>query len=88
MKGIKTGGRVKGSKNVFTFDVKKRIQENVNEVFVDTIFKDIENIESTSERVKARIKVIEFFVPKPKDTEDSVKENDVREKLYIALALK
>jgi hypothetical protein len=88
MKGIKTGGRVKGSKNAFTYDIKAKLQESVNEDFVAQIFTDIEEIDNVTDRVKARIKLLEFFVSKAKDPEEVEKEDFIREKLLIALALK
>jgi N-acetylneuraminic acid mutarotase len=81
-------GRKVGSVNKVTYDLKTRLTENVNEAFMDRMFSEIEQIEKVEYRVKARIEVIKFLIPKPRDVEEVEKDNAIRDKLLIALALK
>jgi hypothetical protein len=81
-------GKPKGALNKVSYDVKKRLSEGVDDDFMQKLFTEIEDIESYSERVKARIKVIEFFVPKPKDEAEKEKDDLIRDRLLQALELK
>ena len=78
-------GRPVGAKNVVTYDVKKKLSQCVDETFMTKMFEEIELIESYSERVKARIKIIDYFVPKPKDTDDVEAENEFRKEFMNRL---
>lgn len=82
--GLKPGhtnnpnGKAKGTKNKVTYDVKKKLAEGLTDDFVKSIYTDIEEIENKSEAVKAKLKLLEFFIPKPKAQEDIEQENEFR----------
>ena len=78
-KGLaKTGGRKPGSVNVFSSNIKNVLSEHINDAYVKSIFEEIERIESLSERVRMRLKILEFIVPKPKEQPEIEKENEFR----------
>lgn len=73
-----TGGRQPGAKNKVPYDVKKKLSECVNETFMQRIFAEIEEVEQVSKRVELRLKIVDYFVPKPKAPEDIEQENEFR----------
>jgi len=78
-KGLaKTGGRKQGSTNKVTQTAKVIISEQVDDNFVKNIFSTIEQVESPTERVRLKIKILEFIVPKPREQEDLKKEDEFR----------
>ena len=74
-------GRPKGVPNKIHFDIKKQIAEGVDETFIKSIFTRIEGMDSVTEQVKAQIKLVEFFVPKPRDAGEIETENLLRSAL-------
>lgn len=85
--GLKKGmtnnpnGRVPGSKNKIPFDIKKKMSGKVDESFIEGMFADIEIIDNPKDRAAAKIKVVEFFVPKPRDSGEIETENLLRSAL-------
>jgi len=78
-KGLpKTGGRKTGSVNKVTSNVKNVLSQSINDDFVNTIFEEIKLIESPSERVKIKLKILEFIIPKPKEQPEIEQENEFR----------
>ena len=72
------GGRKPGAKNKVPYDVKKKLSECVDESFMQKIFAEIEEVEQISKRVELRLKIVDYFVPKPKAPEDIEQENEFR----------
>lgn len=84
----KNGGRKTGALNKYSYNVKAKLSESIDEEFVNSIFVDILAIDNPAERVRAKIKLLEFFVPKAKDPVEANKEDDFRERFIEALQLK
>lgn len=78
-------GRIKGSKNIVQYDIKKRLSEKMDEGYIEGIFDDIQAVDDPNNRAKLKIKLCEFFVPKPRDIEDVNKENEFRDELMRRL---
>ena len=92
--GLKPGmtnnkkGRKPGIPNKIPFDVKKRLSEGVDKEFIASLFEDITYIDSPKDRAWAKLKLLEYIVPKPKDPVEADKEDDFRERFIEALQLK
>lgn len=72
----------------FTLDFKKQVQDCMDPDFVKGIFTDIEAIQNKSEKVKHKIKILEFFIPKPRDPEEIESVNKMRQTILEAFGLK
>ena len=92
--GLKPGmtnnlkGRKPGGKNKIPFDVKKILAEGCDKAFIESLYVDIARITSAKDRAFAKLKVLEFIIPKPKDPVEADKEDDFRERFIEALQLK
>jgi len=73
-----TGGRKPGAKNKVPYDVKKKMAECLDETFMQKIFTEIEDIDVISKRVELRLKIVDYFVPKPRHPEDIEQENEFK----------
>jgi len=71
-------GRPVGAKNKVCYNAKTILSEGLTNDFVKSIFDDIENIESPEGRAKQKLKLLEFFIPKPREQDDIDKENEFR----------
>ena len=69
-------GRPKGVPNKTTANIKNRLALIVNDDFMDSIEADIALIESPKDRVMARIKILDYVVPKLKAVEDEPKDTN------------
>ena len=63
--GQKTGGRIAGTPNKVTSDLKSRIATLMDEQF-DTISTDLESLEP-KDRVAAYLKLMEYVLPKQRE---------------------
>ena len=69
-------GRPKGVANKTTAEIKNRLALIVNDDFMDSIEADIALIESPKDRVMARLKILEYVIPKVKAIDEEINEND------------
>ena len=81
-------GRPAGKKNRNSFDVKKKLAEYVDNNFISGLIADINAVESVKDRAALKIKVVDYFVPKPKDIEDEELSNQVRVLMMERLGIK
>jgi hypothetical protein len=74
----KYGGRVKGSPNLITSDIRQHFQKII-ENNLDQINKDLKAIEDPAQRVRLLLELAKFVIPSLKQTEfTSVQKENVR----------
>ena len=83
-KGIKTGGRKKGSVNVVTSDLRSRMLSITNALEEKILKKDIEGKTDLDkirpdERLDYYVKLMGFLCPKPVEKEDAPGETKYKE---------
>lgn len=79
-------GRPKGSKNKFSYDVKKCIYNTIaNDGYVNGLLIDIDAVVEADKRAKLKLELIKLFVPRPlNDVEE--KDKDIRSAIYNKLS--
>ena len=79
-------GRVKGSKNKISYDVRKMIWEKVSDVnYVNTIFDDIDKVTENDKRAKLKIELVKLFVPRPLNNNEQ-KDKDFKNAVWKKLS--
>ncbi len=84
-KGIKTGGRQKGTPNVVTQQLRNRMSvllENVERNIIDN--NDIEALEPR-ERLDVYLKLMSYLCPKPVEKQDNDENTDIRTAMAIVM---
>lgn len=84
--GTKTGGRVKGTPNRLTQDLRSRIAQIVENGF-EVIETDLETLEA-KDRITAYLKLLEYILPKQRETKidiSNLTDEEVDELLNKAL---
>lgn len=82
----KPNGRVKGSKNKISYDVRKMICEKVSDVnYVNTIFDDIDKVTENDKRAKLKIELVKLFVPRPLNN-DEQKDKEIKSAIWEKLS--
>ena len=79
-------GRIKGSKNKISYDVRKMIWEKVSDVsYIDGVFDDISKVEEYDKRAKLKIELVKLFVPRPLN-DDEQKDKDIKSAIWEQLS--
>ena len=68
MRGVKTGGRQKGSTNAITSEIRQYFQ-NIIENNLEQINKDLKAIEDPAARIRLILEISKFVLPQLKSTE-------------------
>lgn len=76
MKGLKTGGRQKGSTNLVVKPLKEKINQLIEGYSIEAMQQDLYDIEKPEDRLKILMGLMEFVLPKLARAELTGKDGD------------
>ena len=79
-------GRPKGSKNKFSYDVKKYIYNTIaNDGYVNELLIDIDAVVEADKRAKLKLELLKLFIPRPLN-EVEEKNRDIKSAIWEKLS--